>query len=157
MSLYENYKDDILNTSVNEKRKYRMINNGDGTVSFEDVTSYTQNGDLFGAEDVNAITRKINELSLNLNNFKLKIIEAAIDQYVDKSELKLDYYIGTSWNGAYVFAQLNEENTNCILSAGNGVTNGSIPLSAFSKDGDFSSGDSIDVTILLLLDTSVVG
>lgn len=49
------YKDDILDTSVNTRRKYNMIQNADGTVSFEDATVYSQVGDTFGAADVNAI------------------------------------------------------------------------------------------------------
>ena len=61
MALKENYVDDILDTSVNTKRKYNMLSNADGTVSLEDVTEYSQNGDDFGANDVNAITKVLNE------------------------------------------------------------------------------------------------
>lgn len=53
--LRTDYKDDILDISVNEKRKYRQINNGDGTISLEDVTVYLQVGDNFGANDLNKI------------------------------------------------------------------------------------------------------
>ena len=49
------YQDDILDTSVNTRRKYNMIQNADGTVSFEDATVYSQVGDTFGAADINAI------------------------------------------------------------------------------------------------------
>lgn len=49
------YKDDILDTSVNTRRKYRMIQNADGTVSFEDATTYLQIGDNFGAADINEL------------------------------------------------------------------------------------------------------
>lgn len=58
--LRTDYKDDVLNINTNERRKYRMINNADGTVSFEDVTDYVQNGDSFGSTDVNAITERVN-------------------------------------------------------------------------------------------------
>ena len=60
------YKDDLLDTSVNEKRKYNMIQNADGTVSFEDVTTYSQIGDSFGAVDINATNEKVNEVNSNL-------------------------------------------------------------------------------------------
>lgn len=60
------YKDDLLDTSVNEKRKYNMIQNADGTVSFEDVTTYSQIGDSFGAADINATNKKVNEVNSNL-------------------------------------------------------------------------------------------
>lgn len=59
--LKTDYKDDVLDTSVNEKRKYRMITNDDGTVSFEDVTDYLQVGDSFGSADVNAITERLTD------------------------------------------------------------------------------------------------
>lgn len=64
MSLKTDYKDAIFK----EKRKYRMIDNGDGTVSFDDVTDYTQAGTQFGAADVNAITGLINN-SLQIVSF----------------------------------------------------------------------------------------
>lgn len=64
------YKDDVLNTSANEKRKYNMITNEDGTVSLEDVTDYSQVGDSFGAADINATNEKVNELNTNLSNIK---------------------------------------------------------------------------------------
>lgn len=60
MALRTDYKDDILDISKNEKRKYNMITNSDGTVSFEDVTVYSQVGDTFGAADVNKITAALN-------------------------------------------------------------------------------------------------
>ena len=77
MALKENYKDDILDVSVNTKRKYQMENNGDGTVSFTDVTEYTQQGDSFGSGDINATNVKVNTidsavatLDANLDGFK---------------------------------------------------------------------------------------
>ena len=70
MALKENYKDDILDTSQNVKRKYQMENNGDGTVSFTDVTEYTQQGDSFGSGDINATNSKVNTLDANLDGFK---------------------------------------------------------------------------------------
>lgn len=49
MSLKTDYKDAMFPN----RRKYQMIQNDDGTVSFEDVTEYTQEGDSFGAKDIN--------------------------------------------------------------------------------------------------------
>lgn len=66
--LKTNYKDDVLDTSKNEKRKFRMIQNDDGTVSFDDATEYTQQGDAFGAADINATNAKINEQNQSLTN-----------------------------------------------------------------------------------------
>ena len=59
MALKTNYKEDVLAAS-NTKRKYNMITNDDGTVSFEDVTEYQQTGDNFGAGDVNQICEAVN-------------------------------------------------------------------------------------------------
>lgn len=58
-----NFKDDIINAEINERRKYRMIQNNDGTVSFEDVTDYLQKGDLFGSGNVNDINVQINRIN----------------------------------------------------------------------------------------------
>ena len=65
--LRTDYKDDILNTDVNTQRKYRIVENGDGTVSFEDVTEYKQVGDNFGAADINKTNLAIDELNNALN------------------------------------------------------------------------------------------
>lgn len=56
-----NFKDDILDPSMSGKRKYRLIDNGDGTVSFEDVTTYTQAGSDYGAGQINATNQAVNE------------------------------------------------------------------------------------------------
>lgn len=65
MALKENYKDDILDVSQNVKRKYRMTENQDGTVSFDDETEYLQEGDNFGSGAINPIAHAIN----GLNNY----------------------------------------------------------------------------------------
>ena len=68
--LKTNYKDDVLDTSKNTKRKYNTIQNSDGTISLEDVTEYTQKGDDFGAADINATNAKVNEVNTNLGGLK---------------------------------------------------------------------------------------
>lgn len=57
-----NFKDDVIDTSVSDKRRYNIIDNADGTKSLEDVTTYAQIGSDFGAEQVNQTNRKVNEL-----------------------------------------------------------------------------------------------
>lgn len=66
MALKTDYKDDVLDVTQNEKRKYRIINNDDGSVSLEDVTVYLQNGDSFGAKEINEINQKVNETAGNV-------------------------------------------------------------------------------------------
>lgn len=60
-TLPTNFKDDILSSSMGGKRKYRIIDNGDDTYSFEDVTDYTQTGSDFGAGQMNATNQAVNE------------------------------------------------------------------------------------------------
>lgn len=70
MSLKTDYKDAVFQ----EKRKYQMIQNDDGTVSFEDVTSYTQEGDSFGAKDINDTNTETNKNTAALGGLKFQIV-----------------------------------------------------------------------------------
>lgn len=59
------YKDAIWNGS----RKYKMTTNSDGTVSFEDVTEYSQKeNSFFGADEANAMNAGMNELAENMES-----------------------------------------------------------------------------------------
>lgn len=55
-----NFQDDILNSAMGGKRRYKLINNSDGTVSFEDATTYDQVGSNFGAAQLNATNQAVN-------------------------------------------------------------------------------------------------
>lgn len=57
-SLKTTYKDYVPPT---EGRKYRITQLEDGLCTIEDVTDYLQQGDTFGAEDINRVNRVINE------------------------------------------------------------------------------------------------
>lgn len=59
--LKTDYKDDVLDGL----RKYRMVNNSDGTVSFVDVTMYDQEGDDYGANDINSTNEAVNNIGAN--------------------------------------------------------------------------------------------
>lgn len=82
--LKTDYKDDVLDTAVNTNRRYTMTDNGDGTVSFTDVTTYTQNGDSFGSADINASNARVNEIpnqvaqSIRKNIFPLTYTTATV-------------------------------------------------------------------------------
>lgn len=57
--LKTNYKDAIWTG----RKKYNQINNDDGTISFEDVTSYSQKEDsFFGAQDANRMNSTMNDI-----------------------------------------------------------------------------------------------
>ena len=79
-----NFKDDILDPSMSGKRKYRLIDNGDGTVSFEDVTTYTQTGSDFGAGQTNATNQAVNE-----SCDKADVIDDPDDIFANKSNGKI--------------------------------------------------------------------
>ena len=56
MALKTNYVDDVFSGN----RKYNLINNTDNTVSLEDATTYTTEGDVLNASAINGITTAIN-------------------------------------------------------------------------------------------------
>lgn len=60
-ALPTNFKDDILNASMGGKRRYRQISNADNTISLEDATAYDQVGSDFGAGQINATNKAVNE------------------------------------------------------------------------------------------------
>ena len=73
--LKTDYKNDVLDTSKNQLRKYQQIQNDDGTVSFVDVTEYSTTGTSFGAKDINDTNAAVNELNNSLSNF-IKVVQA---------------------------------------------------------------------------------
>lgn len=68
------FKDDVLQAEMAGKRKYRIIQNEDGTISLEDVTNYSQIGSNFGAAQMNATNLAVNE-SFDKN----KVIDSLVD------------------------------------------------------------------------------
>ena len=61
MSLKTDFKDAIPASGAGTLRKYQQIDNGDGTISFQDVTEYSQVGDKAQASVFNAICDAINK------------------------------------------------------------------------------------------------
>lgn len=56
-----NLVDDVLAESMDGKRRYKIIDNGDGTISLEDVSEYLQTGSAFGAGQVNSTNQAVND------------------------------------------------------------------------------------------------
>lgn len=81
-TLKTDYVDDVLDTSINTNRKYKLINNADGTVSFEDVTEYLTNGDNYGAKDINEQNTFINNLKESFSQALADLRNTAIAQAV---------------------------------------------------------------------------
>lgn len=65
------WKDDIFT-----QRKIRLTENSDGTVTPVDETVYTQQGDSFGAKELNAIGEEINEVKKSVSDGKAEIAAA---------------------------------------------------------------------------------
>ena len=71
MALRTNYKDDVFEGN----RKYALTQGGDGKYEIIDSTHYTVQGDLFGANDINATNAAINatndvrEVWMRVNGF----------------------------------------------------------------------------------------
>lgn len=61
MALRTDFKDSVLKDTTGNK-KYKMTNNSDNTVSFTDVTEYSQEGSPYGAEEVNEEREAINSV-----------------------------------------------------------------------------------------------
>lgn len=61
MTLRTDFKDEILAESMNGRRRYRMIQNDDGTVSFEDVSELSVTGDGYGQKEINQLNMEVNQ------------------------------------------------------------------------------------------------
>ncbi len=53
------WKDDIF---AGTSRKWNITDNSDGTKTISDATEYTQEGDPFGAKELNAIGEEVNKI-----------------------------------------------------------------------------------------------
>ena len=62
MDEQQNLKTDYQDYTFVGNKKFNMINNPDGTFSFEDVTNYEIEGDDFGSNDINATNQRVNEM-----------------------------------------------------------------------------------------------
>lgn len=155
MALKEDYKDAVFAGL----RKYKMLDNGDGTVSPVDMTEYENGGDKFGAKDVNAITKTVNatgEIIADDNDgFKpdQKYVIGDIVIYDNKTwRFKVDHEPG-EWDESQVertnilaviaeqnknFAELNKKIPNPVL-----LWENPDPTQRFPVDGiiELSSGD----------------
>ena len=103
-----NFKDDILAPSMGGKRKYRIIDNGDGTYSIEDATDYTQTGSDFGAGQINATNQAVND-----SCDKADVIDNLEDVVANQANGKIA--------GAKSVAELANKNADYVISEG---TNG---------------------------------
>lgn len=95
-TLKTNYKDDILNTAMNNKRRYTEEINPDGTKSFTDATQYSQVGDQFGASDINNTNTEVN-----------RVADELLDAKNDITQISNDLTAPAEQNTAFIFDYKN--------------------------------------------------
>ena len=90
--LKTNYVDDVLDATKNQLRKYQQIQNDDGTVSFVDVTEYTQVGTSFGAKDINDTNAAINDVNGKLHEDDTLFNRSTLNGSIKNPKLKTGIY-----------------------------------------------------------------
>lgn len=118
------WKDDVFDGDL---RKYKIIDNGDDTVSFQDVTEYSQQGDLFGAKEMNEIGLEIEETKKSVSDGKA-LVAAAIT-------LKKIATAATD-----TFAQMAENISKIVLGSGNAT------VADVLADKTFTNDDGVEYT-----------
>lgn len=63
IELRTDYVNAELDQEINDRTRYQEVVHPDGTKSFSDVSAYKVTGDTFGAEDMNATNREVNDLN----------------------------------------------------------------------------------------------
>lgn len=106
-NLRTDFVDDILNASENTRRKFRMISNDDGTISFEDVTAYSQVGDSFGATEVNKTNGAVNELNESLQWKNVGLVTGAKSIDLPENFNELLFHIFNGGNQTTIYAVRN--------------------------------------------------
>lgn len=119
--LKTDYKDDVLDVLVNEKRKWIITENGDGTVTIEDATTYSQTGDIFGSADLNAITLAVNECFQSVSNGKTLLASAITDKRV-------------ATDATATFSQMAENISKIVLGSGNATKTDVLSGKTFTND-----------------------
>lgn len=111
MALKTDYKDD----AYEGKRKYLLIDNGDGTYSLDDVTNYKVVGDYFNGYDINTTNAAVNENAQGLVNEQKTRKEQvdSVDKKVDGVNKKTDdlkavkyaTFLSTGWSASAPYTQ----------------------------------------------------
>lgn len=124
------FRDDILSESMNNRRRYQMINNSDGTVSFVDVTEYEQVGSVFGQAQINAICAAVNGLTDSVSDAFSEEKNYEVGDYAIYENILYRFTAektAGAWNPAAaeavtVAGELDKLNGNLILDYANAVT-----------------------------------
>ena len=120
--LRTDYKDQLLDLTANQKRKYRVINNEDGTISLDDVSIYSQIGDEFGAKILNEIVKKLGEdgtIRYNQETYKVELVVNGewiewVDGITPKVYLIENGVINESLLGDFTVSNYNQQGTTSV-------------------------------------------
>lgn len=105
------FRDDILNESMNDRRRYRMITNTDGTVSFIDVSDYDVAGSDYRAAQFNTTNKVVNEINEEIGNTDISDIgDGTVTGALDALNSNFGGIIGTS----YISSKTFKANANSI-------------------------------------------
>lgn len=120
MSLPTNYKNEVLNSAMGNRRQYRLIENNNGTVSFIDVTVYDEEGSFFNADDINAITTAIN---LNITNIDAvqQMLQNGVVTGIKGSAETGNYRVGQVTINAHDVDTLTEAEIRALISSSSGI------------------------------------
>lgn len=118
MSLKTDYRDD----KFSGRRKYSVINNTDGTISLDDVTTYQQQGDVFSAYDINTTNKAINDIdadnqeSFNDVRSEISAVNTALRDEISALRNLMTTEIATLRNSDTALSNRITANTNQINS-----------------------------------------
>lgn len=103
MALKENYKNYIPDSNG---RKYSITEDAQGFMRIQDQTNYTQVGDNFGANDINAITHEVNNINTTIQDIDDKF-ESEIIVTIPKSTGSNYTLVTDSKGGTYYTIEIN--------------------------------------------------
>lgn len=137
MALKTDYKDAMFDGA----RKYRITQNPDGTSGIADETVYTQQGDRFGANDINetntAVNRLTHTISVTLTAAGWTGSAAPYSQTVNAEEITADdepVLVSMLAEGADSAAQKSYNKAFAIVAAGTGTTGtGTVTFRVYKK------------------------
>ena len=153
--LSTDFKDDVL-ASSNSDRKYNMIYNSDGTVSFKDVTEYDQTGTEYGAKEVNEERAAINDNTAKLSTLmKTKKFEKSV---TFNANARTDFYIPIDQESGYKpvgVMYIDYEGATANLAIGKYSLFSSAFYCSFQNYSQHQQTVTVTAKILYVLDTCV--
>lgn len=125
MALKTNYQEDIFEGN----RKYKISTDSSGKSEIVEVTSFTQEGDLFGAADINATNTVVNNLAGEITTLKKSVSDGKTLVAAAITAKKVAATVSDS------FATLAEKIGKIVLGSGNAVAADVLKGKTFTNSG----------------------